>query len=164
MIDIDLHGMEALLESSKRFRRGLTRTIANSLRRGVRKTITDTKRDIRTGSGIGVAVWGRKPSGLNKIVTLIRVRADEAQVVTGIKLKGLALLIEQGGQIAPHKIRIGSFIDSRGRHMPARTVQHPGGPVRAHGFGGSNLRRDEDRILNTLADDVGKWLGQAYGF
>jgi hypothetical protein len=163
MIEIDLHGAEAFLESSKRFRNGLRRTIENSLRRGIRKTITATKTDIRTDSGLGRTIWGRKPAGLNKLVTLIRVRGGETAIETGMKLKGLPRLIEQGGQIRPHAIRIRAFTDRLGRRMPPRTVQHPGAPVRAHGFGGSNLRRDENHILQALSDDVGRWLEAAFG-
>lgn len=163
MIEIELRGAEALIESSKRFRNGMRRTVENSLRRGVRKTITDTKRDIRTGSGIGRKIWGRNASGLNKLVTLIRVRASETAIETGIKFKGLPRMIEEGDQIRPHAIKVGPYTDSLGRSMPARTLQHPGAPVRAHGFGGSNLRRDEGHILDTLAGDVGRWLGATFG-
>lgn len=163
MIEIELRGHEAIIESSKRFRNGLRKTMENSLRRGVRPTIADTKRDIRTSSGLGRTIWGKNSSGLNKLVTLIRVRGNEAQVETGIKFKGLPRMIEEGGQIRPHAIKIGPYTDSLGRNMPARTLQHPGAPVRAHGFGGSNLRRDEGHILETLAGDVGRWLGATFG-
>lgn len=163
MIEIELRGAEALIAASKRFRNGLRKTVENSLRRGVRKTIKDTKRDIQTGSGIGRTIWGKNPVGLSKLVTLIRVRGSETAIETGMKLKGLPRMIEEGGQIRPHRIPIRAFTDSLGRNMPARTVQHPGAPVRAHGFGGSNLQRDESHILETLAGDVGRWLEATFG-
>jgi hypothetical protein len=85
---------------------------------------------------------------LGKLVGLIRIRAREQQIEAGLYLKGMAKLIEAGGRIKAHRI---------GKGM------HPGADVRAHGFGASNLRRDEGGILAALDTDVGKLLTESYG-
>jgi hypothetical protein len=83
--------------------------------------------------------------------------------VTGLRFRGIPRLIEEGGRTKPHKIqsrkgKAGLLVfEGRPRGewgtssiVAIRSVQHPGGRVRAHGFGGSALRRDE----RLFADDV----------
>lgn len=153
MIAIDLKGAEDLVESSERFRKGFTRAVDHSFRRSLRKTATATRKDIAGQSGFGRSVWGQRSEWgrsvkLSKIVGLIRLRIRDEHVEAGLYLRGMAKVIEEGGRVKPH--RFGKGV-------------HPGAAVRAHGFGRSNLERDETRILSTLEADVGDHLEKSYG-
>lgn len=156
MISIDLRGAERFLETSRKFRGSLTRTISRSLGRGLRKTAAKTRRDLRglgMVRGITRSTWGRrKENRLTARVKPIRLRIGGEGVEAALGLYGFAAALEGGGRLVPHTIHVGG-----------RAIRHPGARVERHGFGGSNLRRDDRAILQQLDQDVGELVGRLYG-
>jgi hypothetical protein len=153
---VQLKGVDKLMASNEAFRKRLPGMVLNGMRNQIRRTITTVKRDIRTQSGIGQTIWGKNGSGLDKVVTLIQARVQGTNIETGIKLKGIPVLIEEGGRINPHFIRNG--FGRSGNRIP-----HPGMNVRSHFFARTALDRDSNKVLMEVRLAVQKLIGQTFG-
>jgi hypothetical protein len=180
MLSLDMRGVAELLAKNASFARALKRAIKNPLQRGARKSATEARKQIPS-SGIGRTIWGKNPSGLTKqkLVTAIEPRGGGESVdgtltgdavVTGVKLRGIPRLLEDGGRIKPHTIKprggaVGrarlAFMGSRGLVMP-RSVRHPGAPVRAHGFAAATLQRNGPAIVADVNLSVQNAVAEAY--
>jgi hypothetical protein len=169
---IDLRGFEELAKSNEDFRRQIGRTVTRSLGRGLRKTAASIRRDLSglpIVKGITRSTWGRKKENtLGTRVKWTRGGWDEEGAVAALGLYGYPAVLEDGGRFKAHQIPIpGKFIarrkGQRGRSRRAY-IAHPGAAVAGHGFGGSNLRRDEGAILAQLDQDIGELLKSVYGF
>jgi len=169
-LQLDLRGVDALLTKNRRFPGILRRAVVNSLRRTVRRTATVVKQEIRSGSGIGRTIWGKNASGLTKqgLVSIIRPRVSGDSIETGLSFRGIPKLIEEGGRIKAHRIKgktARGFLAFEGRKglILTKSVQHPGSTVRAHGFGGSALRRNERMIADDVNAAIRKAVEETYG-
>ncbi len=168
MITIDDRGFEAVARGNAAFLRQAAKVLKNSLTRTLRRTATTVRQDIRSQSGLGRSVWGEKASGLTrqKLVTIIKPRAGGDSIETGLSFRGLPKLIEEGGTIKAHAIRPSKgkllVFEVNGKIVAARAVRHPGARVRAHGFGGSALRRNETAIAEDLNRSLQNLVNQAY--
>lgn len=158
MIDItlDLRGAAELIGTSKKIQGLVGRTTLNAMRRVVRRTITKSKARFRTESSIGKAVFGKKGSGLDKVVTLIKARLTPELIETGIKLKGLPRLIEEGGKTKPFQMH------PYGNKF-AKKVTHPGSPVRPHNIAVADLKQASPEIVREVGAALGKLVGNASG-
>lgn len=118
--------------------KGLDNVMANTIRRGARRMKKRAIADIGS-RGIGRRIWGKKPKGLEKILSIGRVqREGPASISITLTAKGIPALIEEGGKTAPHKIkafrrgpkgrRLLSFRKAGGEGAVAE-VQHPGSAV-----------------------------------
>jgi len=165
-LQLDIRGAERILEGCRTFQRQVSRGFENALRRGVRRALKDVNNDIRNRSGLGRSIWGKKGKGLKAFATLIRPRREGEMVETGIKFRGLAALIEKGGRIAPHKITPvegGKLIfEGRSGRVFAKVVNHPGAPVRAHGYGRQAVEKHAPAIAAEVNESVGKVLQEAF--
>lgn len=169
-LSLDLRGVDALIAKNARFPKMLSRAVVNSFRRTLRRTATSVQRDIRSQSGIGRTIWGKNASGLRKqsLVTIIRPRVTEGAIETGLRFRGIPKLLEEGGRLKAHKIRGKSargllVFEGRKGLVVIKSVQHPGAAVRAHGFGGSALRRNERTIAQDVDASIRKTVEQVYG-
>jgi hypothetical protein len=165
-VTLELKGVEEMIKANQNFAKRLPTAVLNGIRNQVRQNITTVKRDIRTKSGLGNRIWGKKGKGLDSIVTLVKSRAAGGAVETGIKLKGMAAMIESGGQIKPHKIVGKPFLVFPGKSGGvtfAKVVNHPGAPVRAHNFARQALDRDGQKITTSVDKSVGKLRDQVFG-
>lgn len=169
MIDItlDLRGAEELIGTSRKIQGLIGRTTLNAMRRVVRRRITTTKKRIRTESGLGTSIWGKKGSGLEKMVTLIKARLTPETIETGIKLKGLPKLLETGGRTKAHDITSKSGVlgpwTFNGRMMFAKTVKHPGSTIRPHGIAEAELKAAGPEVVREVDAALGKLVGNASG-
>ena len=156
-LSLDLKGADELMAKSRILPKLLSRAVKNSLTRTLRRTATTVRKDIQR-SGIGRTIWGKKISGMvkQKLVTIIQPHASGESIETGLRFRGIPRLIEEGGRMKAHPIGSRKGADGvivfKGRTgwVVTKGVKHPGSMVRAHGFGGSALRRDE----RLFADDV----------
>jgi hypothetical protein len=155
-IQINLAGAPELIAKSNRIRSLVSRVTLNAIRRVVRRHITTTKQDIRTQSGIGRSIWGKNASGLNTIVSLIRARMTPEMIETGIKLKGLPKMIEEGGRTKPFQMH------PYGNKF-AKKVTHPGAPIRAHHFAQTQLLRASPLIVREVEISLGRLVGNDRG-
>jgi hypothetical protein len=166
-VEIHLSGLDKLMQMNRRFSAAVPGAILNGIRNQVRQTITTVKRDIRTRSGLGNRIWGKNGSGLNKIVTLVKSRAAGGQVETGIKLKGMAAMIESGGQTKPHIIKGKPYLAFPGKGGSGFTitkrVNHPGAPVRRHDFARQALDRDGQKINAAVAASLQRTKERIFG-
>lgn len=143
-ISLEMKGDEALIAASNRYRKGIPRVTLNATRRVLRRAVTVIKKDIRSRSEFGRNLFTKRGSGpdLNKLVTVIRARGTEDSIDTGIRLKGLPKIIEQGGVTEKHTIKPRSAprlaFQGTGRFSGglifAKVVNHPGSTVRPHGY------------------------------
>ena len=106
--------------------------------------------------GIGRKIWGKKSSGLKKLVRVVEVKEEAENYQAAIDVVGLAGLVEQGGATKRHEIRskgrplarragenkgrvffvkparfVGPIQKKRRRPKNLIGVEHPGGPVEA---------------------------------
>lgn len=141
-LSIELKGTEALAKNSVTFKKRYPRTVLNAMRRAIRRDITKIKAALKALSGLGQTVWAKRRGSIPQQVSLIQARvADGGQsLITGVKLKGLARLIEEGGRTKAHQIKPRTApklaFKVAGNLVFARGVNHPGSPVRAHGIAG----------------------------
>lgn len=170
MIELELRGVDELMEGNRRFLREAARAIKNSLSRTLRRTATTVRRDVRTASGIGRSIWGRNASGLakQKLVSIIEPRSRGEDIETGLKFKGLPRLIEEGGRIKPHPIKANRarrlvFEGRSGRLVSIQQVRHPGMTVRSHGFGAAAIRQNEGAIAEDVNRSIQNVVNWAYG-
>jgi hypothetical protein len=164
-LGLQLLGIEQAIERTRTARRDISRATLNAARRVVRRRLTRIRQDIRTATGLGVSIWGDSPSGLSKIVSLVRARIEEGRVETGIKLKGLPAIIETGGRLRPHTIRpqYGKFLANPALNFISRgPVRHTGANVRPHGIAQRHaddslpeILREMDLALNEVASGRG---------
>lgn len=105
-LDIQLTGTDVLAGKTVSFRRKYAKALLYAIRRAVRRDLTKVRKAIRKESGIGRTIWGKSGKSLSSQVKEIRERVSEGGSVleTGIQLKGLAKLIEQGGRTKEHTI------------------------------------------------------------
>jgi hypothetical protein len=164
--ELQLTGADRIAAKGLNFRKQLTRTLENSLRRNVRRSLGQIKTEIR-GTGLGSAIWGRKASGLSTLVSLIRVRREGDGFATGVKLSGLAKMIETGGRIARHDIepKNASMLAFRagGGTVFAKHVNHPGAQVGRHDIARRALERDTPAISAATQADVVALLNEVFG-
>jgi hypothetical protein len=95
----------------------ITRVASNSIRRGARKIRSETIKQERT-RGVLRTIFAKKASGLQKLISVSRVKKDGAALEIRVTVKGLAQIQETGGTIRPHVIP-----KAFGR---TGSVQHPG--------------------------------------
>jgi hypothetical protein len=163
-----LNGEEPIQAFLRDYYKTLDRSLTNALRRGLTRIATATKNQIRTESGIGRTIWGKKPGNLTKQVYRMKItkRGDDLQ--SGIKLKGLPALVEAGGQIKPHEIKpknrpFLAFRGEKGWVFTKDPVHHPGATVRAHGFGKAAAQREAPAILADMNAEIDALHGKAFG-
>lgn len=164
-LHLQLKGVDALMKQSVTFQKKLPTNVLNSIRRQVRRTITTVKRDIRQSSGIGRRIWQKNASTLNKLVTLVRARVRDNAIETGISLKGLPGLIEQGGQIKRHEIKGKPWLIFTGKQglVFAKKVQHPGAAVRRHSYADQAVKRDESAVQLEVRTGITTLIGETFG-
>ena len=166
-IELHLSGLDTLMEMNRRYASAVPGAILNGIRNQVRQTITVVKSDIRTKSGLGRRIWGKKASGINSIVTLVKARSAGGLVETGIKLKGMAAMIESGGQTKPHVIKGKPYLAFPGKGGDGFTitkqVNHPGAPVRRHDFAKDALDRDGQKIQLAVSASLQRTKERIFG-
>ncbi len=164
-LSVELKGVDALMKDNAEFRQKLPANVLNSIRRQIRRTITTVKQDIRTKSRFGERIWGQKPKGLDKLVTLIKAQSTGLAIRTGIKLKGIPAMIESGGKIQAHKIQGVPWMSFqiKGIGIRIKTVNHPGSAVRGHGFAERALERDADLVNKEVRIGIDKLIGDTFG-
>jgi len=153
-LSLKLNGVDKLMAQNRAFAGRLPGTVLNAVRRPLRRRITVIKRRIKTECGIGVSIWGANASGLNKIVTLIKARVREGALETGVKVVGLAALIEQGGRIKPHIIK---------RGFGRKPMPHPGSDVRGHNIARQEMDSVGSEVMFAVREDIQKLIGKTFG-
>ena len=155
---MELKGVDKLIASNKTYAKRLPGVVLNAVRRPLRRKVTRIKQRIKRESGLGKSIWGAKGKGvgLDKIVKLIKskVSGDGTSLITGVSLKGLPVLIEQGGQIKPHIIK---------KAWGKVTANHPGAPVRAHGFARTEMSGAASEVLAAIRTDLDKLALKVFG-
>ena len=119
----------------------------------------DARKQLRA-TGLGRALWRRRrrPSRSQPplILRTLRTRLNRSAGAFqgGIKVKGMAAIIEQGGFVASHKIEA---VNARflvfqvgGLTIRTRSVQHPGANVRRRAFVQSGQRKAIPAIERTM--------------
>lgn len=160
-LSLELKGDEILIAASKKFRAALPKTAANAARRVLRRRITTIKKRIRAESGIGRSIWGSKGGGLDKLVTLIRPTGTEDTLSTGVKLKGLPRMIEEGGQTKPHVIKAKNaprlaFVVG-GHPVFVKQVDHKRGSViRPHGIAAAEMKAAQYDLAREVNESIAK--------
>lgn len=150
-----------------KFARMLDRPVINAFRRGVRR-IASQIRPSFLGTGIGRAIWGKRASGLSKLVYGMRVTKVGDELQTGIKLKGIPALLEDGGRILPHVIKPKNapflVFQAGGRWVrTAKGVRHPGMPLLAHNFARTAIARETPAIIEDLNREIGILKQETFG-
>jgi hypothetical protein len=168
VISISMSGVREGEAQLRKFARMLDRPIINALRRGLTRVATATKNEIRTRSGIGRSIWAKKASTLSKQVYRMKVTKRGEDLETGIKLKGIPALIEEGGRIAAHSIRPKSrpflAFQASGRWIFTRKpVQHPGSMVHRHGFAKAAMDREAPAIVEEMNRQIGVLKEESFG-
>jgi hypothetical protein len=153
-VSIQLKGVDKLMAQNRAFAGRLPGTVLNAVRRPLRRKITVIKKRLRTECGIGTSIWGKDPSGLNRIVTLLKARVSAGALVTGVKLVGIPAKIEGGGRFNPHTIRRGF---GRG------PIPHPGSAVRAHNIARQEMDAVAPEVMNAVREDIQKLIGKTFG-
>lgn len=181
MLSLDMRGVSELLAKNRSFGRALKRALKNSLQRGARRSATETRKQVAAQSGIGRTIWGKNQSGLTKqkLVTAIEPRGGgEAvegslsgdAVVTGVRLRGIPKLVEEGGRTKAHTIKprggaVGrerlAFVTG-GKLVRPRSVRHPGSPIRPHGFAAATLQRNAPGIVADVNRSVQNAVAEAF--
>lgn len=168
-LDVELRGVDVLIEANETFRRRLPFNVLSSLRQQVNRTIATVKKDIAQRSTFGRKIWGKNPKGLDKQVTFIKFRVTaDGGVETGIKLVGIPRLLEDGGRIKEHTIRGNPFLIfsapwAKGLAVIAKKVNHPGGPVPARRFAAQAMERDSGSALAEVSAGVNRLIGEVFG-
>lgn len=154
-LTLELTGVDELVKANATYARRLPGVVLNAIRRPLRRTVTKVRQRIRRESGIGKSIWGArgKAGGLERVVRMISAKASGASIHTGIRLTGLPVLIEEGGQIKPHLIK-----KAWGRAI----AKHPGGPVRAHFFARSEMAHVTAPILQAIRADLDKLKAKVF--
>jgi hypothetical protein len=149
----------------RKFARMLDRPVINAFRRGVRRIATEVRTKMR-GEGIGRSIWGRKPASLTKQVYGMRVTKVGDELTTGVKLKGLPAMIEEGGRVRPHQIkpRPGKALASAARNFFAKgPVQHPGMSIGARHFARTAMSREAPAIMADCNREIGVLKKETFG-
>ena len=118
--------------------------------RGFQAEVRKRARKGYKGTSLGRALWGRgrqrnRSSNPPLVLKTIRARLSASQggFTGGVLVKGIAALIETGGRIERHTIHGKPFLyfEAGGRLVRARSVKHPGAPVRRRPVVVSGLTR-----------------------
>jgi hypothetical protein len=147
----------------------IRRQTGNGIKRGMTVAARYARRDYRS-EGLGRALWAKKatrPGIPRLLVSVARVVDQGDRWATGLKVSGMAAVIEKGGRVQPHKIK-GSwgkplvFVGKSGTKVFPNVVQHPGCPVparpaldRALESASGALREQVDRGLKRAAEVFG---------
>ena len=131
-------------EENKAFRRGLS---------FARTTLVGLYRN----QGIGRTLFGKKKSGLRVLIKRTRVEDNGRLIKGGLDVRGVARLMEQGGQTKPHQIKPKNapylaFKGSRGFVFTKKPVRHPGSRIPRQPQAERALRTAEPRILQQVKD------------
>lgn len=148
----DLFSLAAGLKKADVQRRKLTREAI----RAVLVTAADRAVETIPKDGIGRRIWGKKNSGLKKLVRTEKVAEVGDSFEAGVNVVGLAGLIEKGGRTERHDIKskgrvlarragenhgrvffvkaskfVGPIQKGKRRRKGITAISHPGGPVAA---------------------------------
>lgn len=160
---------QAIVDMSRIQGRVLDSVMKATLRRGARRIVTQTIGDIAK-KGIGRRLFGKKRTGLRKIVTVSRVRQEGPGAFSvEMKARGLAGMMEKGGRTQGHRIKASkvgpkgrkvlSFRASGGTGAATGEVMHPGGPINRTPSLVPNADRNIDPIERELTAVVDAALG-----
>lgn len=134
----------------------VSKVISNAIRRGMRAGAKVGKLAVRQGTGLGAALWANRNSkrrGISGtpplIVKPLRVRRSGDTFTSGVEAKGIAALIDQGGNIKAHRIP-GAFGHKGG-------VMHPGSAVRQAQF----MPTAAETALDTAGKELDLGVAQA---
>lgn len=95
----------------------LDRVIGNAFRKIGRRIQAQARKEART-KGVMRTVFGKSPSGSQKLFTVSRLLRQGGELTATLKVKGLAAIQETGGRTLPHRI-----LRPWGRDKP---IMHPG--------------------------------------
>jgi hypothetical protein len=139
----------------------------NGLRRGLRWARNEILREL-PGRGVLRSVFGRKISGLKKLVSVRRVEFKGDVMVGTVQLTGLAAMSETGGRTKPHgikpKLRTALTFRVGGRMLFSRVgVKHPGSRIPAIPAAARVVPRATARIRQEQEKSVAAMLAK-HGF
>lgn len=141
------------------------RDISNAMRRVIRRARTQALDRGSQLPGVLHAVFEKDRSGLRKLVKTIRVRRSGETFESGLEVKGLAALAENGGRTAAHRIvpKLARLLVWQGPAglVFAREVRHPGGRVPKTPFVRPQIERSAEAMkveVETALDALQKRL------
>lgn len=162
-------GFPSMTKTLRAFDRARVKTTVNAVRRVLTSIRADAKTNIRA-RGVGRRIWGQKPSGLDKFVKRVRVKADPEGISTGLSVHGLPGLIETGGKTNSHKIggylhlankAAGFFVSGRAKAGGRLSVTHPGGDVRKRTNVYDAIEHGQGRFATAIAEALGEAMDEA---
>lgn len=145
------------------FARILDRPVLDAFQRGAKRIAEQTRTDIAS-EGIGRSIWGKKPRGLTRVVQEIRPEKTGDELISGVRLKGIPAMIEEGGRIQTHKIKATPKrpIASKARGFFSKgPVTHPGMSLAARHYGEHALTRETPSIVEDMNREIGIALEKA---
>lgn len=131
------------------------------VRKGARKDLINTElgRALWTRGGRRRRSQGTKPPLVLKTIRA-RLSRSEGAWVGGIRIKGFAALIEQGGKTDAHIIRARAanklVFTAGGKLVAVRAVRHPGSIIRKRPFVEKRLRSIIPVLEATLSSRLSK--------
>ncbi len=145
-----------------RMGKGVRKALLPPMRKGISRLRKDVIRDIK-GTSLGRALWVRKKKdryGIPPLILEIEPRSrwsnTERAWVVGLKLKGMAVIQEEGGRTSPHVIRPkrSKFLafESGGETIFARRVQHPGSKIRKRAIFVPKFEKRMPKIIEEVGD------------
>lgn len=170
-LTLEFKGIDKLMAANQSYARRFPNVVLNAIRRPLRRTVTKIRQRIRKESGIGKSIWGRhgKAKGLETFVREVRTKVVGTSIHAGIRLTGLAAMIEQGGKIKPHLIKIKAHpiknaFGFRGTiQHPGMVVKHPGASVRAHFFAQREMAGISSQVVEAIRQDLEKLKVKTFG-
>jgi len=141
----------------------------------VRQYTALIRKEARTGyrgTSIGKKLWGRGRRTGSPTLSLKTIRAalsrSERAWVGGIKIKGMAAIMEQGGSTAPHIIRPRTaaylyFPSPGGGLIRASSVRHPGSRIRRYPVIERAQKRTLPEVKKAMERAVAKLFEERFG-
>ena len=171
MITIDLKGAEQFIAKSRKARGLFTRTVVRSLRKSLRKPVSDRRRSTRGVPMIRAMLrtpWGKGDRGKlsSRVKFFMTVKGNT--VVAGVGMYGYAAAVRTGDRIPPHKIPLKTFqARKKGQRGRSRRdfITHPGARLipQISGARSASLSAEAPEILRQLERDVHEMLERVYG-
>lgn len=141
----------------------------------VRRYTSLVRKEARTGyrgTSIGKKLWGRGKRTGSPTLSLKTIRAvlsrTERAWVGGIKVKGMAAIMEQGGKTAPHIIRprVSAYLyfpSRSGGLIKASSVRHPGSQIRRYPVIQRAQKRTISEVRKSMETAISKLFAERFG-
>lgn len=147
-MSVSATGIDRVRARLRSFQSRLPAAVGEGLASASERASKEIAREIERESRLGRGLYVEESYDAALDVEVIEPRNRDGAVQSGLRLKGIARLMELGGRIRQHRLGQGT---------------HPGAEVRRYGFARRQLEREPGRAATGIRAGIARLIGAVFG-